>query len=192
MKYCNILCRNTCRGSKLHLNFMPFKYSSIYCKAQRERERDGGEVGELLGPPGRERGAHTNEHYMQVCLDTQGRTSLCTNGALYKRDPPTSLLSNSPTIPIHTRTYMHVHFSQQNTHLHHHDLSALDCLRGRWGEGIDTKQRRQTFLHYRASQWLFCFSIICLSFFWGGRASGSVQSPLSSKWCQQLLVWKRD
>lgn len=43
------------------------------------------------------------------------------------------------SIPILACTFLHIHFSYQNTHLHHHDLSVLDCLLGWWGEGREKR-----------------------------------------------------
>lgn len=127
---------------KHHSNFMvPAYYSRTCCMS-----RGGGAEGQW-GSRLRFT-CESDELYALVCLDTL--TSLCTNGALYKRDPPGCLLPKLPPNPAGARN-MHAQArtstSPTEARLHRHDLSLRDCLLGRRGRGRRPGQRRKTLLY---------------------------------------------
>lgn len=125
---------------KHHPNLMVPAYYSRTCGMSRRGGAEG-QWGSRLRFT-----CESDELYVLVRLDTV--TSLCTNGALYKRDPPGCLPPKLPPIsPAHTRARTCTS-PPTEAPLHRHDPSLRDCLLGRRGEGRGRGpgQRRQALL----------------------------------------------
>lgn len=88
---------------KLHLNFMPFKYSSTYCKAQRGRWRGSGRAAQTA----RERKRCTNEWALHVGLSRHSGQDISVHKWSTLQGRPTH---QSPLqLPPHPNPHTHIH-----------------------------------------------------------------------------------
>ena len=189
MKYCNILCRNTCRGSKLHLNFMPFKYSSIYCKAQREREREMEGKWESCSDRQGEKEVHIRMSITCRFVQTLRAGHLCAQMEHFTREthPPASSLTPPPSQSTHAHTCTYISLSK--THIFITMICLLQIVSaGDGGKGqIQNSGGKHSFTTARLSGFSASALFVC-HFFWGGGRPAqcrvlSALNGVNSCWC---------